>query len=329
MISAQQVRLPPRQKQMIPGQTPDSFIYAMLGKPPFRELANEYDMVRNRLMYGKSEKDFHLLLSGLKARADALEQIDRVFFLAYFSELFKDEHRRLVHGSSVQWKGLLDIAEKEARQGKRINSSQILRTTERISRGKGKVCNHTSPEFVKAFLFRNAYRISVELPEKEPFVSAPAKEPLLIVPLAANLIEITGKELQLLAGKINRFIWWEESLQRDFKNNYFRDRDVNNYWDVFHGAHGERYTVKLGRETICIYKCLKQVAYMKGMSVNGLPYYANTEEFNLYSPTNNSFYFAQMEDGEIVGTCRSKMEPSPELASLFRQVSMRARGEPI
>jgi hypothetical protein len=298
---------------------PEAFIEKMLGKPPHGELSHEYDMIKGRLLRRESSESPSELLSGLKARADTLDAVDRVFFIAYFSELYRDEDRKLHFTEPIQWGRLIEIAEKEAREGQRVKTYDVL-ASDRLNQDKGKVCPLVSPRFMMAFLFRNVYKVSVVLPEQQVFISAPADAPDLLIQKAGSLINMAADGLHALEYLCKRFIWKRDAFDTDLKNNIFRDRDPNDYWGIFQGEKGERYTVKMRRETLDIYRCSMQTAFFKGECFGGVPIYVDTGEFSIYSPAQNAFFNAYMESGEIAGACRSKTEPSKELAALSRQV---------
>ena len=284
----------------------------ILGEPPASELSHEYEMITRRFSYMKSGENLPALAFKLNTVAESINHVDRAFFIAYFSNMYENAARRAGFNSQVQLGEIIGTAENEARNGKRFNDPSELT----LNQDKGKICESTDPLFRMAFMFRNTFLVSADLPEKEAFISVPINEPQRLIEAAGRLIKIGADGLQALANHCKQFIWKKESLEEDLRNNYIRCRNPNDYWGVFHGVSGENYVVKMRGGTFDIYKCHPENAYAKGVQTSYLPYPVDDGEFNLYSPWQNAFYNAEMRSGKIVSACRSKREPSKDLTQI-------------
>ena len=298
-------------------RSPEKMVEGMLGKPQANELSHEYDVVKSNLLFWQSKVDIANLLSSLKATAGKLDPADRVFFLAHFSDIFYEAGGR--HFSEpIDWKPLLAIAEKEARLGERILDFQAF--GEKINKYNCMVCGSTSPQFLKAFLFRSVFAVSADLPEKEALISAPAGNAPLLLEKASSLIKLAPGGLETISRMCNHFLYKKECLENDIQNGNFREDNPNFYWGSFQGVSGERYTIRLTGGAFHIYPCRRQRAYAKGLGIHGPVYSVDDGEFNLYSSEQNAFFRAEMESGKITGACRSSLEPSAELAGIAKRV---------
>ena len=294
----------------------DTIVEGIMGKPRSKVYSHEYDMVKMGFHHSYYGDNFSMdILSSMEKIANRLEPVDRVFFVAYFSKLFKNEARRERFDGRVDVGALLKRAEFEAKNGKRINEWSGVENRE-----KGMVCDNTDPYFTAYFLFRNTYLVEADLPEKKPFISAPLDRLDDFINMADHRIQLGLVGLQALAKLCERFVWLEKSLKDDAQRGHFGPRRHNQYWDVFKGLEGDKYLVKMLEDSFNIYRCKHQKAYAKGLNIHGPIYGINDGEFNLYSVENNTFYSAWMERGKIAGACHRNFKPSTELADIATQI---------
>jgi len=224
----------------------------------------------------------------------SLDTGDRLFFTAYFVELCE----KGLGNPQLDWKSLLCIAEKEAKEGSKFASTRIAKQFTLSE--EGSVCPSTSPNFELGLFFRNVFRLAADVPEIKSFKSFPPdKENLSILPVwLSNYLGI---------GKLESMAAYDLFCSQQGRHTSVKS------------ASGTRYLIMRELDVINIYRCKKSFVFAKGLGHNdSMHVWINTGRFNIFSPNQNRFFRARLNQGEPICLVPSHSHaPGPYLAKMF------------
>jgi len=231
--------------------------------------------------------------------AASLDASDRVFFTAYFVTLCENELQRNPAPEKIDWKSLLGIAEKEAREGSKFAPLHLAKQF--TLNDEGTICSSTSPNFELGLFFRNVSRLVAEVPALSPIKTFPSGNKHLLPDWLSSNLGI---------GELGcRAAYDRLCVPSDYKNVKM----------TLKSASGANYLLMREYETVNVYRYVKSYVFAKGFKRNNsMPVWLYTGEFNVFSPRQNRFFHVKLNPGEpaCLLPCLSHL-PSPSLAKMF------------